>query len=198
MKKLLLGVFVALFLFPSISHAMDTYTVRSGDSLWKIAVKYKIGVKEIIDANPQIKNPDLIYPNQKVNVPNIDNVKAVEREVIRLTNIKRQEHGIAPLRENWELSRVARHKSMDMSNKEYFRHDSPTYGSPFTMIKNYGIQYRTAGENIARGQSTAEQVVNSWYNSAGHRKNMLNASFTEIGVGYYENGDYWTQMFIGK
>ena len=65
------------------------------------------------------------------------------------------------------------------------------------MIKNFGISYRTAGENIAKGQQTPEAVVKAWMNSSGHRKNILNPSFTEIGVGYAEQGNYWTQMFIG-
>ncbi len=181
-----------------MSYAMDSYTVRSGDSLWKIAVKYKIGVKEIIKANPQFKNPNLIYPNQKVNVPNIDSIKTIEREVIRLTNLKRQQQGIAPLKANWELSRVARHKSRDMYQKGYFSHTSPSYGSPFNMIKNYGITYRTAAENIAHGQNSASEVVEAWWNSPGHKKNMLNPGLTEVGVGYHANGNYWTQMFIGR
>lgn len=99
---------------------------------------------------------------------------------------------------NWELSRVARYKSQDMANNKYFSHTSPTYGSPFNMIKNFGIKYRSAGENIAYGQRTPAQVVNSWWNSAGHRANMLNANYTDIGVGYVANGNYWTQMFIQK
>lgn len=193
-----MSVIFMFILFPTLSHAMDTYTVRSGDSLWKIAVKYRIGVKEIINANQQIKNPDLIYPNQKVNVPNIDAIKSVEQEVIRLTNIKRQSQGLSPLKANWELARVARHKSIDMYKKGYFSHTSPTYGSPFTMMKNYGITYRTAAENIAKGQRSASEVVNAWWNSPGHKKNMLDPSFTEIGVGYSANGNCWTQMFIGK
>jgi uncharacterized YkwD family protein len=99
---------------------------------------------------------------------------------------------------NWELSRVARYKSEDMRDNSYFSHTSPVYGSPFQMIKAFGITYRTAGENIARGQRTPEEVVNAWMNSSGHRANILNPSFTEIGVGYAASGNYWTQMFIGK
>lgn len=86
----------------------------------------------------------------------------------------------------------------DMVDKKYFSHTSPTYGSPFHMIKNFGISYRSAGENIAYGQRTPAQVVNSWWNSDGHRANMLNANYTDIGVGYAANGNYWTQMFIQK
>jgi len=196
MKKLLMA-FLCLFAIPTMAFA-DTYTVKSGDSMWKIAVKYQIGLREIIGANPQIKNPSLIYPGQSLSIPNIDSVKTVEREVIRLCNIERQKAGLAPLTENWELSRVARDKSMDMAQKNYFSHTSPTYGSPFDMMKAYGISYRSAGENIAKGQTTAQQVVNSWMNSSGHRANILSSSFTQIGVGYYASGHYWTQMFISK
>ena len=196
MKKILMA-FLCLFAIPTMAFA-DTYTVKSGDSMWKIAVKYQIGLREIIGANPQIKNPSLIYPGQSLSIPNIDSVKTVEREVIRLCNIERQKAGLAPLTENWELSRVARDKSMDMAQKNYFSHTSPTYGSPFDMMKAYGISYRSAGENIAKGQTTAQQVVNSWMNSSGHRANILSSSFTQIGVGYYASGHYWTQMFISK
>jgi len=133
-----------------------------------------------------------------LNIPNFDSVRTVEREVIRLCNIERQKAGLKPLTENWELSRVARDKSMDMAQKNYFSHTSPTYGSPFDMMKAYGISYKSAGENIAKGQTTAQQVVTSWMNSSGHRANILSSSFTQIGVGYYASGHYWTQMFISK
>ena len=85
-----------------------------------------------------------------------------------------------------------------MKENGYFAHNSPTYGTPFQMMKSFGISYRTAGENIARGQSTPSAVVNAWLNSPGHRVNILNPSFTHIGVGYVADGKYWTQMFIGK
>lgn len=198
MKKILLTMALLMFVFPSASHAMDTYTIKTGDTLWKISVKYKIGLQEIIDANSQFDDPDMIYPNQKVNIPNIDDIKSVEKEVIRLTNIKRQQEGIAPLKSNWELSRVARKKSKDMHVNNYFSHTSPTHGSPFDMIKSYGISYKTAGENIAKGQNSASAVVEAWWDSPGHKKNMLNPAFTEIGVGFNKAGNSWTQMFIGK
>ena len=81
--------------------------------------------------------------------------------------------------------------------QHYFSHTSPTYGSPFQMMKAFGLSYRTAGENIAYGQRTPQEVVNAWMNSSGHRANILNSSYTQIGVGYVANGNYWTQMFIG-
>ncbi len=199
LKKLLTFVVLFLFLMPVSVLADTTYTVKSGDTMWKIAMKYQVGVPEIIQANPQIKNPNLIYPNQKINIPTVNQeIRNFEQEVIRLTNVERQKAGLKPLTEDWELSRVARHKSNDMAQNNYFSHTSPTYGSPFNMMKAYGITYRAAGENIAKGQRTPQQVVNAWMNSSGHRANILNANFTHIGVGYDKNGHYWTQMFIGK
>ena len=141
------------------------HTVVSGDTMWKMAVRYHVGLSEIISANPHIKNPDLIYPGDTLYIP--------------LTNTD------------------VTNKSQDMHDKNYFSHTSPTYGSPFDMMKSFGISYRTAGENIAKGYRTPQAVVDGWMNSEGHRANILNASFKQIGVGYYANGYYWTQMFIG-
>lgn len=177
----------------------DTYTVRSGDTLWLISRKYQVGLYELIAANPQIKNPDLIYPGDIVYVPLFSTVKRIEQEVIRLVNIERVNHGLKPLAHNWELSRIARYKSEDMRDRRYFSHQSPTYGSPFDMIRAFGLRYSAAGENIAAGQPTAQSVVQAWMNSPGHRANILNESYTEIGVGYCSGGSmghYWTQMFI--
>lgn len=121
-----------------------------------------------------------------------------EQQVVELTNNERAKHGLSPLKADWELSRVAREKSKDMAQNNYFDHNSPVYGSPFDMMKSYGISYRSAGENIAKGQRTPQEVVNAWMNSEGHRANILNGDFTHIGVGYVEQGNHWTQQFIGK
>ena len=181
------------------SAAAKTHTVVKGDSMWKIAVKYKIGISELKSANTQIKNYDLIYPGQIITVPVVDTaVTDYESEVIRLVNIERKKNGLKELKEDWQLTRVARYKSEDMRDKKYFSHTSPTYGSPFEMMRSFGITYRTAGENIARGYATPKAVVDGWMNSQGHRANILNSSFTHIGVGYAEDGRYWTQMFISK
>jgi uncharacterized YkwD family protein/spore coat assembly protein SafA len=181
-----------------IVSAAISHTVVKGDTMWRIAKKYEVGLSEIKSANTHIKNPDLIYPGQVLTIPTDDDgAKEFESEVVRLVNIERKKAGLAELRHNWELSRVARYKSEDMRDKGYFAHNSPTYGTPFQMMKSFGISYRTAGENIAKGQTTPAAVVNAWMNSSGHRANILNPSFTEIGVGY-ASGNYWTQMFIGK
>ncbi|MCM3320948.1 CAP domain-containing protein [Cytobacillus kochii] len=125
-------------------------------------------------------------------------VSAYEQQVLDLTNKERANAGLPALKLDVELSKVAREKSRDMQAKGYFDHNSPTYGSPFDMMKQFGISYTSAGENIAQGQQTPEEVVQAWMNSQGHRENILNSSYTHLGVGYVENGNYWTQMFIGK
>lgn len=182
-----------------INASAATHTVVSGDTLWKIAKRYEIGLSEIKSANPQIKNYDLIYPGQIINIPTVDaSVTAFEQEVIRLVNEIRVENGLKALSYDWELSRVARIKSQDMKDNRYFAHNSPVYGTPFQMMKNFGISYRSAGENIAKGYATPQAVVNAWMNSSGHRANILNANYTHIGVGYVAGGNYWTQMFIRK
>ena len=182
----------------SASASSLSHTVVTGDTMWKLAVKYEVGTSEIIRANPHISDPNLIYPGQVLTIPQLDSsVTAFEAEVIRLVNEIRAKNGLNALSANWELSRVARYKSQDMVDNRYFSHTSPTYGSPFQMIRNFGISYRTAGENIAYGYSTPQSVVNAWMNSSGHRANILNSSYTQIGVGYVAQGSYWTQMFIG-
>lgn len=129
-------------------------------------------------------------------------MNAFENQVVTLTNQQRVKAGLKPLKtDNATLSRMARDKSADMRDKNYFDHQSPTFGSPFDMMKKYGISYSYAGENIAAGQKTPEDVVNGWMNSPGHRANILNPNFTTIGVGYVSGGSYgsyWTQEFIGK
>lgn len=203
MKKLLSVLLVAFLTVPVLlingQASGITHTVAAGESMWKIATKYEIGLSELKEANPQIKNYDLIYPGQRINIPSVDSsVTAYEQEVIRLVNEIRVENGLNVLTYDWELSRVARYKSQDMKDNRYFSHTSPVYGTPFEMIRNFGISYRSAGENIARGYATPRAVVNGWMNSSGHRANILNANYTRIGVGYVSGGHYWTQMFISK
>ncbi len=197
MKKLLYILAVVTTLNLATTVTATTHKVEAGDSMWKIAVKYQVGLSEIKEANPHIKNPEMIYPGDIITIPENDTTaRAYEKEVIKLVNNERAKNGLKPLAEDWELSRVARFKSQDMRDNNYFSHTSPVYGSPFDMIKNFGITYKSAGENIARGQINPEAVVKAWMNSSGHRKNILNASYNKIGVGYVAEGRYWTQMFI--
>lgn len=121
-----------------------------------------------------------------------------QQEVTHLTNKEREKNGLAILEIDHAVEEVAQKKSEDMATHNYFSHTSPTYGSPFEMLQQFGVDYTTASENIASGQKTPAEVVKGWMNSPGHRKNILNEEVTHIGVGYAENGGYWTQLFIGK
>ncbi len=198
MKKTLLSALTIAAIITSGVHASTTHKVQKGDTMWKISVKYEQGLSEVIGVNPQIKNPALIYPGQLINIPGKDQgVSSFESEVVRLVNEIRTQRGLKALTHDWELSRVARYKSQDMADKGYFSHTSPTYGSPFDMMKKFGISYTAAGENIAKGQRTPQAVVDAWMNSSGHRANILNSSYTRIGVGYVKSQNIWTQMFAG-
>lgn len=203
LKKLLLLLPFTLLFFASPSQAATTtHTVVSGDTMWKIAVKYQVGCQEIIDANSQVSNPNLIYPGQKLNIPvKSTEESTTEQEILKLVNAERSKQGLSPLTLDWELSRVAKFKSEDMRDNNYFSHTSPTYGSPFQMMKSFGISYKSAGENIAAGQQSSAEVMQSWMNSSGHKANILSKNYTKLGVGKATGGSYgtyWTQMFISK
>jgi uncharacterized YkwD family protein len=150
-------------------------------------------------AQKTVQQPTQKAVEQKqTTAPASSQVSAFEQQVLDLTNQERAKIGVPALNLDVELSKVAREKSRDMQAKGYFDHNSPTYGSPFDMMKKFGVSYRTAGENIAMGQQSPQEVVTAWMNSEGHRKNILNANYTHIGIGHVAQGNYWTQMFIGK
>lgn len=130
----------------------------------------------------------------------VSSVNSMEKQVASLANSKRKAAGLGSLTLDSQLSKLARMKAEDMAKKGYFSHTSPTYGSAFDMMKKYGVSYRTAGENIAKGQKTPEAVMNGWMNSSGHRANILSSTYTHIGVGYAKDSKgntYWVQIFKG-
>ena len=123
-----------------------------------------------------------------------------EQEVFDLINKQRTANGLSALKPDSELQRVARIKAQDMVDNNYFSHTSPTYGSPFDMMKSFKISYKTAGENIA-GNSSNSGAVTAWMNSPGHKANILNSSFNYTGIGVVKGSKYgkiFVQMFIGK
>ena len=129
---------------------------------------------------------------------NTGSISNIEQQVLTLTNQERAKSGLKALATDSALMNSARQKSADMSNNNYFSHTSPTLGSPFDQMKANGIQYKAAAENIAMGQRTAAEVVKGWMESPGHRANIMNGTYTHIGIGYDANGNYWTQQFIQK
>ena len=194
-KKPLAAALVSLILSASVLAASTVYTVKSGDTGYKIASKYSISFAELQKANPQIKDFSKIYPGQKVYIPETSNLSTLESQVVTLVNQQRAAHGLQALKVGSTTSYVAGLKAQDMVNHHYFSHTSPTYGSPFNMMEHFGLKFSAAGENIAYGQPTAAAVMNS----AGHRANILNPSYTYIGVGAAKTSTgviYWVQEFI--
>lgn len=223
MKKQTLLLSVALALGIAAPASASQITVQKGDSMYLIAKRYNVPFSLVLKYNSQYKNPDLIHPGDKIEIPtgttgtntnegsrndNIPqgnasaiagSVDAKIHEVVRLVNAERAKQGLQSLKLSTKISDIATLKAQDMADKKYFSHTSPTYGTPFEMLQKYGVHYKAAGENIAAGQRSPQEVMKSWLNSSGHRANILNANYTEIGVGYYAGGSYgtyWVQMFV--
>ncbi|KGX84992.1 CAP domain-containing protein [Pontibacillus litoralis] len=158
--------------------------------------------KQRMDKQPQYDQRE-VPGSQESNQKQEDTEEAdtFVKQVVDLTNKERKKQGLPKLQSFDDLAFVAKKKSEDMAENEYFAHNSPTYGTPFEMMKNFGIDYKSAAENIAAGQQSPDEVVQNWMDSAGHRKNILNKNVTHIGVGVERGGKmgiYWTQMFIQK
>lgn len=131
--------------------------------------------------------------------PNISTYSNQESKIFTLANAERAKFRIQPLKINITLNKIALLKSQDIVGKGYFSHRSPTYGSPFDMLKSYSINYNWAGENLSLDKY-ADNAHTAWMNSKTHRDNILNPNFIEIGIGIYAkgNGSYaYTQLFIG-
>lgn len=148
-----------------------------------------------------------IYPNSSNNTGGSSgttnstaSMNSDEKEVFDLINKQRTNNGLQALKIDNEVQKVARIKAQNMVDNNYFAHESPTYGSPFQMLKSFKISYKTAGENIAANSSNSG-AVNAWMNSSGHKANILNSSYNYTGIGVVSSKKYgkmYVQMFIGK
>ncbi len=223
MKKTLF--FLAAFMLLAIGTAMPASAqhcdVQRGDSMWRIAKRYNVLFSDVLKLNKHFKNQHLIHPRDEVELPDgstgtstgqsgtgDSDAKESEgrqaettqaAEILKLVNQERSKAGVPALTLSTKLTDIANTKAKDMADKNYFSHTSPTYGSPFDMLKQFGVSYTYAGENIAAGQKTAAEVMNSWMNSSGHKANILNKNYTQLGVGFYRGGEYgteWVQLFI--
>ena len=140
-----------------------------------------------------------VQPTTKPNTSSSES--AMEEEVLRLVNEERTKRGLNALKRASDLDALARAHSADMINRHFFDHNNPDGQSPFDRMRAAGISYRAAAENIASGQRSAEAVMNAWMNSSGHRANILNATYTEIGIGAVKSSGgtiYWTQEFVKR
>ena len=118
-------------------------------------------------------------------------------QVVELVNAERAKAGLTPLKMNQKAANAAKVRAREISS--VFSHSRPNGKGFQTALDDAGVSYRSYGENIAYGQKSPQAVMNQWMNSSGHRANILNPNFTEIGVGHYKTADgvdYWTQLFI--
>ncbi len=147
---------------------------------------------ELPDNNvPETETPDINTPEDNENLSYIE-------QVVNLVNIERAKEGLAPLTIDKNVQAAAQVRAVEC--EQSFSHTRPNGSGFSTALTEQGVSYRRAGENIAWGQRSPQEVVNAWMNSSGHRANIMNESFTKIGVGYYQNASgvkYWSQLFIG-
>lgn len=153
---------------------------------------------------PEEELPEVNVPNQPV-IPEVpeetpevqDQAYVYGMRITELVNEHRAAAGLAPVKYSAKISEAAQVRAVEIEKS--FSHTRPDGRYFSTVFAEHGISYRYSGENIAWGQQSPEEVVTAWMNSAGHRANILNAKFTELGVGYRQNAggvNYFTQLFI--
>lgn len=171
----------------------DWYVIQTpSDQIGAVSTKYVKKIKANAGTTTTTPSNNTTSDNSSAS--------ADEKELLRLINAERTQNGLSELKFSEELLKVARDKAKDLVDNNYFSHNSPTYGSPFDMMKSYGITYKTAGENIA-GNSTLQGAVTAWMNSEGHRANILSNAYNYTGIGIVSSPKYGkvlVQMFIGK
>ena len=168
-----------------------------GDYVGAVSKDY---VKAIYPSNSSSGGTSSSGSSSNSSNTNSSNLTADELEVFNLINEQRNKNGLPSLKIDPEVQNVARIKAQDMVDNNYFAHESPIYGTPFNMLSNFKISYKTAGENIA-GNSNNQAAVTAWMNSSGHKANILNSSFNYTGIGVVNGSKYgkiYVQMFIGK
>lgn len=228
MKKVF--ILITTLLFFSFSNASSTVTeagffkcrvhvdylnIRSGpSSSYKIVSTVKKGT--VLKALGRIHGWYLVQTDNDVfgmvngwyitpiikatNNTNNTTIGSDEQVILNLVNEARKNSGLSELKADSEIMRVAEIKAQDMEDNNYFSHTSPTYGSPFDMLKSFGVSYKSAGENIA-GHSTAEKAFEAWMNSPGHKSNILSSEYNHTGIGVVNSNRYgkmFVQMFVGR
>lgn len=157
--------------------------------------KYKKTTKK--DNTNTANNSNNTNSNNNTNTSNTDTTKKYAEEVLRLVNIERTSRGLAAYSLDETLCAGANIRAQEIVTN--FSHTRPDGTEPYTVLDQYNYQSTSLGENIAAGQTTPAEVVETWMNSDGHRANILSESFTKMGVGYYESSSgyryYWVQLF---
>ncbi len=175
----------------------DWYIVQvEGDYVGAVSKKYVKAIYPNSNSGTNSGNNS----SSSGNTSNTSTLSSDEKEVFDLINKQRINNGLSALKIDTEVQNVARVKAKDMVDNNYFSHNSPTYGSPFDMLKSFKVSYKIAGENIA-GNSSNSAAVTAWMNSSGHKANILNSAFNYTGIGVVKSSKYgkvYVQMFIGK
>jgi uncharacterized YkwD family protein len=188
--------------------------VRNADGTYRTATPGSSNIKPVVQQPVTISYPNTssTLKSSTLAIPTAAAIESTpaasegdytltseEKEMLEYINEERVKAGLKALAIDPELANVARLKAQDMRDKNYFSHTSPTYGSPFDMMKQFGLIYRTAGENIAKNSSVLKAHL-ALMNSEGHKANILNGTFTHVGVGIvdYQGGKMVVEMFIGK
>lgn len=139
-------------------------------------------------------------PKTPTTQANSTSLTSMEQQMVNLVNQARAQNNLPALQVDMQVTNVARIKAQDMIDNNYFSHNSPKYGSPFDMMKSFGVHFVKAGENIA-GNQTVQAAENALMNSPGHRENILSPDYTHIGIGIKKGGPYgnmFSQMFVSK
>lgn len=193
--------------------------INGCENIWELLSKWNCGNLPEVEVPEQPEAPEENVPEQPGtpdwNVPNLPNVPELPEEtpevtpevqdqayayglrITELVNEHRAAAGLAPVTYSAKVSKAAQVRAVEI--EQSFSHTRPDGRYFSTVFAEHGISYRYSGENIAWGQKSPEEVVSAWMNSAGHRANILNAKFTELGVGYRQNAkgvNYFTQLFI--
>ncbi|HPU45507.1 MAG TPA: CAP domain-containing protein [Thermoclostridium sp.] len=190
-----------------LSKLGDWYVVYDPDTdkVGRVARQYLMDgetfKKQMDSGTPATPKPPAATPAPSPSVPKTTGeLSPEEQQLLTLINNERAKGGLPALQADMELMRVARTKANDMVQNNYFSHYSPTYGSPFDMMRQFGISFKAAAENIA-GNSTIQGAVSAWMNSSGHKANIMNASYNYTGIGIARSNKYgyvFVQMFIKK
>ena len=190
-----------------LSKIGDWYVVYDpdADKVGCVAKQYLMDAetfkKQVGSGGQAAPKPPAATPAPDPSVPETTvELSPEEQQLLTLITKERAKGGLPPRRADMELMRVARTKANDMVQNNYFSHFSPTYGSPFDMMRQFGIAFRAAAENIA-GNSTIQGAVSAWMKSSGHKANIMNASYNYTGIGIARSNKYgyiFVQMFIKK
>ena len=177
----------------------DTNLEATTEAITEVVIDEPLTVELENPAEPEMPlSADIEDPEAPSSVESDDRSTSAIQQVLNLVNNERSKAGARPLRLHSRLNAAAQAHSNDMARNNFMGHTGSDGSKMTDRMKRYGYNYRWAGENVAAGQKSARAVMRAWMNSSGHRKNILNPNFRDIGIAYAQGGRYgiyWTQVF---